>query len=598
MANNNDLFAPPTPDELQSVRVNQELAAPSEQELSGVGIKPNHPNMAALEGFGQGATFGLSDELAGATGGLADTLINDQDPSKNKLEQLVQNYKLYRDNARNYNKELQESNPKSFLAGEVAGGIASPVNELLPGAGLAKDASFATKLGKSMQAGTTAGALAGLGTSEGQTIGEDVANTAKGAGTGLVAGTALPIAAGLGKFARNSVTDTKLAKALGKAYKYGQSGEDVVSAQATRPLEQSISDTAKETSQDIINNAADLAKGQRNIINSDTKQYDLGNFTDQIDDQIAKLKNGPPGSEADIAKLEAMKDYINKSKPELPDSSRNILANSSEYKDYVGKSNPRMSLDKLNDLKKQFQGMAEVNPNYTDRMTTSEGEKAAKELKNSLYGAINDANEPLASQNKLISNFNNQLESAGLNNIDANRMEPGDLRKTQEYLTKLITSSEKEGITPQNMRERIEALKSAVVDTNPGLANKINDTFSDLSNKYQLNQYANKDAPLLGLNLMPVKQGTIRAAQETGKFMADLSSGLSSKTPEFFKSLGSTLASSADEGSQHLAPVIQKLADRDLSGRKALIFTIMQNPMYRKILGEHVNEINGMDDGQ
>jgi len=553
---------------------------------------PDQPGMAALAGIGQGGSFGFGDELAGAAGGAYDTLTNPAAPGQSKLDQLMEQYKGYRDLARRTNKELETSNPKSYLAGEIGGAVVSPANALLPGTSLGKGASGLSKLLNSLKAGTTAGAAAGLGSSEAPTAGGDIENTIQGAKTGAIAGGILPVAAGIGGFAAETAGGTKLAKAIKQAYKYGKAGEDVVSSNATRPLEEAITNESGNVLGELRGEAGKLAKGQNNIINSDTRQYDLGDFGDQIDQKIADLKNGPPGSESDIAKLEAMKDYIKK-----PKFNDNDLDAQQAYNDYVAnnpdKKNPTMTSDQLDSLKKQFQGLADVNPDYTNRMTTDVGEQAAKELTGSLTDAINNSNPELSGQNKLISNFNNQLESAGIKNLRADKMDPSDLRRTQEYLTGLISKNEKTGLTSQNARDRIDALKAAVQETNPELATKIGDTFSELSNKADLNKYANSDSNLFGLSVLPAKQGTVRAAQETGKFIKDVTTSLGAKTPEFFKTLGTKLAQSSDEASQHLGPILNNLAGKDANGRKAMIFVLMQNPMFRGILGQNVEVGDG-----
>lgn len=111
-----------------------------------------------LESFGrgtmQGATLGLGDEIAGGlkagTAKVGEELGLKED-SKMSLKDL---YKMYRDAQRAKNKQAEEQNPKSYLAGNVTGGIGSAV--AVPEALMGKGAASAIG----------AGAVTGLGTSE------------------------------------------------------------------------------------------------------------------------------------------------------------------------------------------------------------------------------------------------------------------------------------------------------------------------------------------------------------------------------------------------------------------------------------------------
>lgn len=133
-------------------------------------------------GLAQGGSFGFADELSAGV----------QAPFSDKT------YTDIRDENRLQDKAAQESNPKTFLSGQVGGGVASA---LIP---------FGGQLGKAAQIGRLAveGGIAGLGTSEADLtkgeVGGAAIDTLKGAGMGAGAGVALGAA---GKV---------LGKALGK----------------------------------------------------------------------------------------------------------------------------------------------------------------------------------------------------------------------------------------------------------------------------------------------------------------------------------------------------------------------------------------------
>ncbi len=116
--------------------------------------KPVGPSevVSGLAGAAQGATLGFADEIGGAAGALGG-LYTGMDPRK-----LMDAYSQTRDKLRGGISEAQEANPKSYLAGNVAGGFAS---QAVPGLGIAKGTGALMSAGKA----ATQGALMGAGES-------------------------------------------------------------------------------------------------------------------------------------------------------------------------------------------------------------------------------------------------------------------------------------------------------------------------------------------------------------------------------------------------------------------------------------------------
>lgn len=129
----------------------------------------------------QGLTFGFGDELAG----VANALTSDSP--------LSEGYRYGRDAERDANDASKKENPKTYLGGEVAGGLASA---MIPGGILAKvggrgAASVARVLPRlaplatrAVATGAAAGALGGLGGSKADSLGGAAADTATGAVVG------------------------------------------------------------------------------------------------------------------------------------------------------------------------------------------------------------------------------------------------------------------------------------------------------------------------------------------------------------------------------------------------------------------------------
>ncbi|TGM95049.1 hypothetical protein EHR02_00150, partial [Leptospira levettii] len=114
---------------------------------------------AFKRGAVQGVTFNFGDELEGRIRQLLDN----------------ENYETARDSARAENQRLQETNPNTYLAGELIGAVAMPV----PGMGSAK-------LGTKIASGMAQGGLDALGRN---TNPDDIISDV---GTGLAIGGAVP----------------------------------------------------------------------------------------------------------------------------------------------------------------------------------------------------------------------------------------------------------------------------------------------------------------------------------------------------------------------------------------------------------------------
>lgn len=124
-------------------------------------IGQSRPKKSEAESFGrglaQGASLGFADELTAGVGAVKDW-------AAGKLGMrgdigLGDAYNSYIKNIRAQDDAAKADNPKSFLGGNLTGGIGAT---LVPGVGIAKGAGAAQSIGKAAALGATAGA----GTSE------------------------------------------------------------------------------------------------------------------------------------------------------------------------------------------------------------------------------------------------------------------------------------------------------------------------------------------------------------------------------------------------------------------------------------------------
>lgn len=137
----------------ESTQIRSEVEKPT--QLSALG-----------RGAAQGLTLGFGDEIYGAGRGLLEKVNPSESTKDMPLSDL---YSMYRDIQRAKNKQAEEAFPKTYLAGNVAGGFAPAI-----------------ATGGSLPALIGTGAAMGLGASESEDVGGMAKDTAIGAGLGAL----------------------------------------------------------------------------------------------------------------------------------------------------------------------------------------------------------------------------------------------------------------------------------------------------------------------------------------------------------------------------------------------------------------------------
>lgn len=230
---------------------------------------------AALTGFGQGASFGLTPILGGITSAAGEAVedIGDvlglttdaelreqgfeiEDENKG-LQGLLDAYYEGRERQLAQESKAMEDQPVAAIAGNLAGGLTSAggaakatgtLGQILPKAESVKDLSLLGKAGVGAREGLKAGALAGFGGGEAKLaegeVGKALEETAMTGIGGAALGGSLPIAgAGLKKVAGLAKSIPGIEE-LGLGYRAGKEGVDILDDKA-------ITDYIKETSDQI-----------------------------------------------------------------------------------------------------------------------------------------------------------------------------------------------------------------------------------------------------------------------------------------------------------------------------------------------------------
>lgn len=176
---------------------------------------------SGIVGAANGGTAGYADELDAAdTAGksLALRVLNqplDLLRPGQLLDDTLDTYRLKREDNRRFTESARRSNPKTFLASEILGGVAMPV----PGAGATKGAGLLARMGKSALQGAGLGGAYALGNSNADLTrgqyGDAAVDTVVGAGLGAgVGGAAVPVGAAAKALLRGVVKPTAAAQLL------------------------------------------------------------------------------------------------------------------------------------------------------------------------------------------------------------------------------------------------------------------------------------------------------------------------------------------------------------------------------------------------
>lgn len=268
-----------------------------------------------------GDTSDLSSLYEGKSPEAVDQMLQDQGfTGAVEGQSAKEKYQELRGRVREANTAAREANPGTYLAGELAGGIAPG---FLSGGAATVASTAKTGLGKAALKGAgygaAQGAVAGLGYSDADLTEGDVSGAALdtliGAGTGVIVGGALPVA---GKALKSTYEGTKkgagwlgeripFADSMKTAGKFGFQGKDL----NVKELDKELNRLSKEVFDNIkadkeVNN---LKKGMKLL---DEKGYTINSkqsIQEAIDDmkiiyQKSNLKN------EDIAILKKLEDLV------------------------------------------------------------------------------------------------------------------------------------------------------------------------------------------------------------------------------------------------------------------------------------------------
>jgi uncharacterized FlaG/YvyC family protein len=487
---------------------------------------------SALRGGAQGISLGFADEIEAA----ARTPFQ-QKTSLTDLQSIADQYRQLRGEVRKEYKSAQEANPWTYGLSEAGASMA------IPGGG-------AKILGK--------GALA-LG---GQVLGSSEADLTKGtedlgqlgtegavAGSlGVAAESAFPLAGKALKGANRAMGNPL--EDLFKAYQQSSAGKKIFGDEARRAAEKQTQQVSEDLSGTLFSKGQKMGQQQSEILKraSDTK-VDLMPEVNKFSDQLNALRNTEsidPRFATDDAKMQEIIQQIaaKKGLTDLPPTEVNALVK--KLKDMSGISDT--SLLKSPEAERALQGF----------------ERGVREQN---YNAV----PGLRDQNKSISDYNSLLEGLGLDKIRDAQYDPAIKTQIGNKVQNMVRGIERETEQGVRARQSFEKLK-------PELSQDQIVRTQDASDYYDITKKAG------GQSLFDKSE--IAAGAVIGK--ADRL--LSAPT----RAIEGLAESARNNGMNGLADGLAKVAaEKNDRARKALMFSLQQNPAYREFL----NSMNPPQEG-
>lgn len=562
---------------------------------------------AAFEGLKQGGTLGYGEEIGAAGQEALDVIqsymnkfgLDNKAASQVDQELLAQgftgdlspsrteSYKAERDLQREELAKIQEAQPGAYLGGAIAGSI---------------PAAVATG-GMGIPALAAEGAVAGLGTSEAELIGDDIelGEAAKDIAGGAAMGLAIPgavqgvkaaapaVKKGVGALAdiaapmaskvkssarkfKDIVADLPSVKESSRAYKWAKRDKPT----HTEAMRDKISDDIIEGGEKSVTKIDEMKKvaleNQSNAIDNASAAGIEVNATELVNKHAATLDDL-------IAK------FRNKGMPE------NEIKQFSEKFDELFSNASMVDVDpsvlrKLQDNIKQFTMFGDTP--LTDRHL----KKLSQDVVNDINTLFKEAIPEVRTADEHISELNNLLEAIKF------RSGGRDLFKNTDKegkLFALLDSMSGEGIKKRHKLKSIRAAIDEVKKLHPedSDAMKImNELQKQLDEVPELLSTAKKSATegietsILGGKSLRAKMGSIAgsAAKPTFKKIGEISRWSGQQFDDLIEQVSTRAPQSASR--DKFIEVLKKIAAEDQRGRNALIFGLQQSPEYRQYMQE------------
>lgn len=510
---------------------------------------------SALRGGAQGISLGTADELQAGVGAAQDIWNSDAQDLESLLNDYKTLYKKNREDIRKEYKSAQEANPWSYGLSEAGASMA------IPGGG-------AKILGKG--ALTLGGQVLGSSevdlTKDPSELDGELAQLGKEAGIaggiGVAAESAFPMAGKAIKGANRAIGNPL--EDLFKAYQQSSMGKKIFGDEARRAAEKQSQEVSENIAGTLFSKGQGMGRQQAEILRSagDIKvdlMPELHKFTQELEG-LRKTGSIDPRFMADDKKIQEVVQQIAAKKgfTNLPPGEVNEIVR--KLKDLSGISDT--SLLKTPEAERALQGFERNirEKNYSTIDDLKNIEKQISEITGVTPTMQNIGS--LRDQNKSISDYNSLLEGLGLDKIRDAQYDPKIQSQIGNKIQSMVRGIERESEQGIKARQSFEKLK-------PELSQDQIIRTQDASDYYDITKKAG------GQSLFDKSE--IAAGAVIGK--ADR---LLSAPTRVIEGLSQ---SARNNGMNGLADGLAKVAtEKNDRVRKALMFTLQQNPAYRQFL--------------
>lgn len=604
---NKDMFAPPTEEELQQDDL---FAPPTEQELNEPSTELDMPKLSAVDAAGlgalQGLSFGFADELkAGIEAPFSD-----------------KTYEQIRDEERALYAAAEKQHPKTMLAADLLSGLATGGTVVK---GVKAAASSVPKLkslydtymglSKAKQAATAAG-IAGVTEGLGRSEAENLPELAKD-----VAITGIPstILGGVGGKISDNLSQKALAsKAIEKSKDSNLNALQSIGATSSDIADEIGAKTSKRASAETAKGTGNLLL-EENLLNvMDKPEVTLNKINNKLD-EVYSTKLATNAQDID-QKLITKQNDVARATDDFVNNSFNTINDFQEAAKYTLKDGPALSegagtvmnniIKDLKDapantklstaikLRQQIRDMTNFN-----KSDIPQAQKFYKELYSNLNKYIDDLSE-MATDSKTMQEFKeaNQLygrlsdaREIAVDNFTKSVGRDQNLNRQDLILGGVLAS------TAGNVIGVPAALATAgAVVGKTTIEKKAGKSLGDMYKAYQAKKsyksaqglmdralnYGGKDkfineltsetiggtsAGVTGATLDKNKQDNVRQYAEKA-------------SPEELQMNAQQIRTKYGKSGDQLANQIENMSSKDKQGRRAAIFSIMQDPNNRQML--------------
>lgn len=592
----------------------------------------------------QGASFGFGDELAGGmdaagralgveglgSGSITDISLAKDGPTLDR-QKLLDAYRQGRDLERAKMQKAETDQPSAALGGDIVGGLLAPI----PGAGLIKGGKAAMQGTKALakggaeatkqaakagmgatKTGAVAGGLEGLGRSESEDLTGQIMDTAGGGLAGATLGKVVDkIGARNSKKALEELVEEGPKQANQTALNaMGATANDFAKELGTKTNRSATAKTARGTGQTVLDEGVLKARQtaeqlKEDLVNKLDEVYTkrMQPTIQKLDEayaQIATEKMDQPVNNFREAFRKTLMDKIGSTRYAQSGGQKldsDILKTSEKvYNDVVEALKSSNKFEQLNKIKRDLQN--EVNwenleiSKYNEYLTGAQANISS--LMNDLAGKVSpELGEQMVKNNKTYGNLINANEIAGRGLVQSQKS--NNKIGLGEYVAAGVIS----GVTDNKLLGPATVGAKRLVEKYAGKdISKLIDTHSALRQQKAINRAKGMINQIDDSPFKRAMQGgaptVAAAATNTASALLDETNAsepykrdrmaadyVKKASPEELQMQANQIRKKHGKSGEQLAGTLEKISQRDKIGREALIFSLLQSPANRKMLG-------------